>query len=96
MHFFSDRLIPFRTKKVSLGFVRPSLVTRVFLTGRAGKIGVWVHRGACPHAVESTANFFSLMLSERQNARQTKVDLRLAYAMAIVRCAFVPLRPDAQ
>ncbi|KPV73248.1 uncharacterized protein RHOBADRAFT_55020 [Rhodotorula graminis WP1] len=60
------------------------------------RIRVWLDRGNCPHPVETTANLVALVLrdsapsssSSSFNLAALEGDLRLAYAMAIVR-AFV-------
>ncbi|CDR46478.1 RHTO0S12e04962g1_1 [Rhodotorula toruloides] len=51
-------------------------------------INVWLARGNCPHAVESTAALLTLVLRDSNSphhAPHSTHDLRLAYAMAIVR-----------
>ncbi|GAA5848589.1 hypothetical protein JCM9279_002709 [Rhodotorula babjevae] len=54
------------------------------------RIHVWLDRGNCPHPVETTANLVALVLrdaapSSSSNTSSLEGDLRLAYAMAIVR-----------
>ncbi|GAA5932670.1 hypothetical protein JCM3775_002206 [Rhodotorula graminis] len=58
------------------------------------RIRVWLDRGNCPHPVETTANLVALVLrdsapssssSSSFNSAALEGDLRLAYAMAIVR-----------
>ncbi|GAA6048588.1 hypothetical protein JCM3770_002043 [Rhodotorula araucariae] len=55
------------------------------------RINVWLDRGSCPHAVESTAAILSLVLRDAapstslSGAAVSDADLRLSYAMAIVR-----------
>ncbi|BGP51858.1 rRNA-processing protein las1 [Rhodotorula kratochvilovae] len=55
------------------------------------RINVWLDRGGCPHAVESTAAILSLVLRDAApstsltGAAVSDAELRLSYAMAIVR-----------
>jgi len=75
------------------------------------RIRVWLDRGNCPHPVETTANLVALVLrdsapstsaasssssSSSNTASSLEGDLRLAYAMAIVRCAPLSLRLYSQ
>uniref|UniRef100_A0A0K3CQ92 BY PROTMAP: gi/342319042/gb/EGU10994.1/ amino acid transporter [Rhodotorula glutinis ATCC 204091] n=1 Tax=Rhodotorula toruloides TaxID=5286 RepID=A0A0K3CQ92_RHOTO len=52
------------------------------------RINVWLARGNCPHAVESTAALLTLVLRDSNpshHAPHSTHDLRLSYAMAMVR-----------
>ncbi|GAA6037528.1 hypothetical protein JCM8097_008239 [Rhodosporidiobolus ruineniae] len=54
------------------------------------RIKVWMARGTCPHAVESTANLLELLLrdtapSTSSSAPVSPAELRLSYSMAIIR-----------
>ncbi|GEM11119.1 amino acid transporter [Rhodotorula toruloides] len=50
-------------------------------------VNVWIARGNCPHAVESTAALLTLVLrdSRHDHVPHSTNDLRLSYSMAIVR-----------
>ncbi|GAA5985704.1 hypothetical protein JCM10908_007080 [Rhodotorula pacifica] len=56
-----------------------------------GRIQVWLNRGQCPHAVESTAALLQLILRDAQPSTSTAAqtvsehELRLSYSMAIIR-----------
>ncbi|GAA5917496.1 hypothetical protein JCM6882_005489 [Rhodosporidiobolus microsporus] len=63
------------------------------------RVKVWIARGNCPHAVESTANLLELILADSGSdsnsssssseggagGRTTPGELRLSYSMAIIR-----------
>ncbi|BGP20324.1 hypothetical protein JCM10213_002047 [Rhodosporidiobolus nylandii] len=57
------------------------------------RIKVWIARGNCPHAVESTANLLELLLADSQAAlpstsaarAPSPAELRLSYSMAMIR-----------
>ncbi|GAA5989055.1 hypothetical protein JCM11641_002310 [Rhodosporidiobolus odoratus] len=53
------------------------------------RIKVWIARGNCPHAVESTANLLDLILVDRPSTSTARApspaELRLSYSMAIIR-----------
>ena len=55
------------------------------------QIQVWLNRGQCPHAVESTAALLQLILRDGEPSTSTapysvsEHELRLSYAMAIIR-----------
>ncbi|KAM0789739.1 hypothetical protein ACM66B_006594 [Microbotryomycetes sp. NB124-2] len=52
-------------------------------------IKVWMLRGNCPHAAESTAAFLELVLRDSartgQSTRPTELEQRLGYSMALIR-----------
>ncbi|POY75509.1 hypothetical protein BMF94_1411 [Rhodotorula taiwanensis] len=56
-----------------------------------GRIKVWLHRGQCPHAVESTAALMQLILRDAEPSTShaagavSEHELRLSYSMAIIR-----------
>ncbi|KDE07268.1 hypothetical protein MVLG_02488 [Microbotryum lychnidis-dioicae p1A1 Lamole] len=54
-----------------------------------GRIKVWMSRGNCPHAIESTASLLELVLRDTANVgpsqRPSQHELRLAYSMALIR-----------
>ncbi|SCZ98430.1 BZ3500_MvSof-1268-A1-R1_Chr3-2g06364 [Microbotryum saponariae] len=56
-----------------------------------GRIKVWMSRGNCPHAIESTASLLELVLRDTANVgpsqRPSQHELRLAYSMALIRYA---------
>lgn len=59
------------------------------------RIYVWLDRGNCPHPVETTANLVALVLRDAAPSTSSTAfegDLRLSYAMAIVRCVPTLLR----
>ncbi|GAA6025862.1 hypothetical protein JCM10207_003236 [Rhodosporidiobolus poonsookiae] len=72
--------------------------SRLFLSGGdlvqqhdgLARIKVWIARGYCPHAVESTANLLELILADSgpstsSSRSPSPGELRLSYSMAIIR-----------
>ncbi|KAK4051603.1 rRNA-processing protein las1 [Microbotryomycetes sp. JL201] len=59
------------------------------LASFASQIEVWMLRGNCPHAAESTAAFLELVLRDSGNVgasvRPTELEQRLGYSMALIR-----------
>lgn len=53
------------------------------------QIQVWMARGGCPHAIESTAALLELILRDAQvvgpSYRPSQHELRLSYSMALIR-----------
>ncbi|GAA5868505.1 hypothetical protein JCM3774_005401 [Rhodotorula dairenensis] len=55
------------------------------------RIQVWLHRGQCPHAVESTAALLQLILRDAEPSTSSAAhgvsehELRLSYSMAVIR-----------
>ncbi|SCV74661.1 BQ2448_7690 [Microbotryum intermedium] len=54
-----------------------------------GRIRVWMSRGNCPHAIESTASLLEFVLRDTANVgpsqRPSQHELRLGYSMALIR-----------
>ncbi|ORY52195.1 Las1-like-domain-containing protein [Leucosporidium creatinivorum] len=53
------------------------------------RIKVWMARGSCPHAVESTASLLELLMRDTEvvgsSFRPSQQELRLSYSMALIR-----------